>query len=1355
MVKSLENTTYKEEQTMNRNKWHMNRMGLVDFWYYTNEEFDFADGHILLRGSNGSGKSVTMQSFIPLLLDGNKSSERLDAFGSKARKMDTYLLEENSERDDRIGYLYLEFKKEDSELYKTIGIGLHAKANRPLISWYFVIEDNKRVNIDFSLMENHLGITKQVLKNIIGEQVIESQTAYAEKVNQALFGFETMEDYREMINLLLQLRSPKLSNSLKPSLINELLSDSLQPLSEDDLRPMSEALSNMDTVQDQLLALKESYSGALSIKQVYDSYNVAIYLEKARKTLIEEANQKQLEKNQNDVLKQLKKDRNDQINNEKMMADFTQENELLEEEKRTLQKDDILAISEDLEKSKQDLGATQFEKETKTKQLDKKNNDYQDLRIKEKRYNDLEEKNHEEINQNLIELDDIQIDLQFNEHELFKSEFLNNFNHEQDFHYSKKRINEEMKIMDEALAIFQTMNQETLFLNELIDRKEQCQNQIEEDESNLKKAENTYIETVENYKETIYRWHKQNEILKLSEQDLNTAYEFCIFYDQQPSAFADLMRIIHSNRNTLMDRIAKDKAETQLQLNQINDDIEENQREQNEWLNKREPMPIRDESTLNNRQYLQELSVDFKPFYSILDFDETLSDEKRSAIEETLNRLGLLDSLLIHEDDKEKVLNYRHNMADNYLFTTTLIENISIHLIHDTDENDLLTSLMEILLALGCIKNEKVQLKQGIFHYDFLYGTISGVKEAIFIGENSREKYKLKMIEELRIMIENLSLKKRDIEARLAEINRQEATLISEYEAFIKEDELKIALEMIHKIEKVLVALYEDRLLIEKKQQVSVNKIKALQLNVQEKAEKLGVNATQEVFIHRKVIMSEYARSLNDLQTHHTSYLKHYELRLNTQNSIDIIILDIDQIRYENEKLSTDIEKLKGSIFQKEKILREKGYEKIQERLSQIRGRLSEIKKKTEEILILKGSLASTIENNEARLKTLEKDYQQQSELVKKYQQIIQEELNQHYLDEFEIDIKSLYTSINQLEKRMPSLKSVQDCNNSLQQTIFAKNAQLREYNLTTTNILEQRELGMNARIDLSAKYQGRKIKFHELLSHLLKDIKTQQNLLNEKDVILFQDILVNIIGKKVRSRIHKSRTWVDNMNKYMNAMNTSSGLKLSLLWKSKKAESDDELDTKMLVDLLEKDPISLKDSDRNKLVDHFKSKIDKARDISQEENSKVSLHQSMRFIMDYRKWFEFKILSQKTNETKKELTNNLFNAFSGGEKAMAMYVPLFSAVAAKFEGARDEAPLIIALDEAFAGVDEKNIHNMFELIGKFEFDYIMNSQILWGDYASVSALAIYELFRPENVHFVTIIAYLWNGNEKVKVNKA
>jgi len=66
------------------------KMGLLNFWYYDEEEYEFFDGKILLRGRNGSGKSVTMQSFIPLILDGNKTPKRLDTFGGTDKNIEYY-----------------------------------------------------------------------------------------------------------------------------------------------------------------------------------------------------------------------------------------------------------------------------------------------------------------------------------------------------------------------------------------------------------------------------------------------------------------------------------------------------------------------------------------------------------------------------------------------------------------------------------------------------------------------------------------------------------------------------------------------------------------------------------------------------------------------------------------------------------------------------------------------------------------------------------------------------------------------------------------------------------------------------------------------------------------------------------------------------------------------------------------------------------------------------------------------------------------------------------------------------------------------------------------------------------------
>ena len=121
-------------------RWQASKIGLVNFWYYDEQEFPFVKGRMLLRGSNGSGKSVTMQSVVPLLLDGNMSPERLDPFGSRDRKMSSYLLEEDDEREERTGYLYLEFKRQDSETYLTIGMGIRARKESRLTNGIFLCQ---------------------------------------------------------------------------------------------------------------------------------------------------------------------------------------------------------------------------------------------------------------------------------------------------------------------------------------------------------------------------------------------------------------------------------------------------------------------------------------------------------------------------------------------------------------------------------------------------------------------------------------------------------------------------------------------------------------------------------------------------------------------------------------------------------------------------------------------------------------------------------------------------------------------------------------------------------------------------------------------------------------------------------------------------------------------------------------------------------------------------------------------------------------------------------------------------------------------------------------------------------------
>ena len=56
-------------------RWKMNRIGFVNFWLYDEEDFEFVDGKLLLRGQNGSGKSITMKGVMGILPKNGKVVE--------------------------------------------------------------------------------------------------------------------------------------------------------------------------------------------------------------------------------------------------------------------------------------------------------------------------------------------------------------------------------------------------------------------------------------------------------------------------------------------------------------------------------------------------------------------------------------------------------------------------------------------------------------------------------------------------------------------------------------------------------------------------------------------------------------------------------------------------------------------------------------------------------------------------------------------------------------------------------------------------------------------------------------------------------------------------------------------------------------------------------------------------------------------------------------------------------------------------------------------------------------------------------------------------------------------------------
>lgn len=500
---------------------------------------------------------------------------------------------------------------------------------------------------------------------------------------------------------------------------------------------------------------------------------------------------------------------------------------------------------------------------------------------------------------------------------------------------------------------------------------------------------------------------------------------------------------------------------------------------------------------------------------------------------------------------------------------------------------------------------------------------------------------------------------------------------------------------------------------------------------------------------------------MTDVQLRHGEYRNGISILSSLADSLEAIDQDLDMIRYELGRISRKRNDLEASLVSVQRQLELTDYEKIRERLDYCLARLKALPELREDCRSRQAQLQEKQEQLGRELEQQQESHQRDLQRYKRFEKGFREEYQLGYVEGLFVlseDMEDRATKVCAMLAGKFGGKKQSDLHGRLQEIYHENRGYLVEFQLTLQPLFEEDEeentFGVSMRrTDIVGKYRGINVKFKELLEKLREDAEVQKRLLSDKERELFEDILANTISKKIRAKIHSSKRWVSNMNLLMDSMHTSSGLKLSLSWKNKQAQKEEELDTRELVELLSKDAEIMRDEEVEKLSLHFRSKIAEARKITAEGNSVQSFHAIMREVLDYRKWFEFTLECQKTGERKRDLTDRVFFTFSGGEKAMSMYVPLFSAVVAKYAGAREDAPRLISLDEAFAGVDETNIRDMFKLMVECRFNFMINSQVLWGDYDTVPGLAIYQLLRPENAKFVTVIQYIWNGKERRLVN--
>lgn len=262
-----------------RRRWQPLRLGLVELFHFDSEEFWFRDGHLLLRGNNGTGKSKVLSLTLPFLLDAQIKSSRIEPDGDSSKRMAWNLLLGVQER--RTGYAWIEFGRQDADgrdYFLTLGAGLFAAAARSHVeSWYFIIEDGTEpLRIGESLWlvsDQRVVLSKERLRERLQGigLVFENASSYRRAVDERLFHLGKQR-YDALIETLIQLRQPQLSKKPDERLLSDALSEALQPLSPDLLTDVADALSQLEEDRRQLDRYQRLRQAVQRFNQRYRTY---------------------------------------------------------------------------------------------------------------------------------------------------------------------------------------------------------------------------------------------------------------------------------------------------------------------------------------------------------------------------------------------------------------------------------------------------------------------------------------------------------------------------------------------------------------------------------------------------------------------------------------------------------------------------------------------------------------------------------------------------------------------------------------------------------------------------------------------------------------------------------------------------------------------------------------------------------------------------------------------------------------------------------------------------------------------------------------------------------------------------
>ncbi|GAA1023027.1 hypothetical protein Aple_096200 [Acrocarpospora pleiomorpha] len=1328
-------------------RWKPLRAGLVDIFHYDMEEFRFHDGRLLLRGNNGTGKSKILALTLPFLLDGELSPHRVEPDGDRQKRMEwNLLLGGRHPHPERLGYTWLEFGRRAADgtfEYKTIGCGLKAVKDRGITRhWFFVT--GQRIGEGLSLVSvAGVTVTREKLRDVLEGHgaVYERASDYRRAVDAALFGLGEHR-YDALVNLLIQLRQPQLSKKPDEKLLSRALTEALPPISSALVGTVAEAFRGLDEERDALRALDEASRAADAFLVHYRRYAKMAAKRKAGVLRVTHSRYEHLGRDLIEAEQELKSALGALADAERVLADLEQARLRLEARQTALKQSPEMRDAQRLKEAGEE--AQRLARYSRDRAKDEAEQAGRASRA-ERRTRELAERREQA---------DRDLSVAFAGAEEAAKRGRCAADHQAAFRgwesdlAAVRRAAEEL-VGRRAQAVWELERRFTAVDIARL-RWEKADDEVMRITGELQLAAERIAATDRDVTA------RTGELAARYFAYLAGLTELALPDPDAVLAHLETWSVTASDANPAAALIDEAARTATVALTRADAELERAQAEQRRLAGILSAEITRLESGATDAPPVPHIRTAAErdgrrgtPLWRAVDFVDSLAPGHRAGLEAALEASGLLDAWITPDGGLLAA-------DDTFLLTgpPAAGQTCAQVLQPVVDRADPAAAALsdEVITAVL----SRIGLGPGATTWvaadgRWANGVLTGrwhKDAAVYIGEGAREAARRERLAAARaelaaveIAIEGLAADREQVAGRLDRLAAEHRGLPADTP--LREAHVRLAGE--HRRKRELDDAHTTAMAAAERLRAEIDAARA---DATEFAHDVGLPAEPAELPEVKDALAAYQLALAGLWPTISATLT---ARTAAAEAAD----DLADLREQAAEAAVRAEEARAAATSADETYRalvETAGAGVDELFRQLRAVEQDLVRRTsaehdtrarqQQALLARGQA-------EGRRGSLEQEIQQAIEVrdraVEEFRAFVGTGILTLALPDAELpDLSRPWTptaAVQLARTANAALEAVDDTEGPWDRS--QKKVAEEHKILSDAMSRHGHSVGLTLRDGImlvDVVFQGRIRDIPELAAALTEENRHRARLLSAREREILENHLLSEVAGTLHELITAGEEEVAAMNGELTARPTSTGMTLRLVWRI--AKKGPEGLERVRAKLRQRIDV-WSDDDRAAVGAFLQGQIVR----EHTENPSAGWAEQLTRALDYRSWHEFAIQRLQDGQWRPAT-----GPASGGERVLAASVPLFAAASAYYKSAGNPcAPRLVALDEAFAGVDDDSRAKCLGLLATFDMDVVMTSEREWGCYPQVPGLAICQLSRRDGIDAVLVTPWRWDGRERVR----